>query len=299
MLSLTKWVRLHAPWRMPMTFAQKSAPYIHWEFVHPASGDRLRIIPERGGIVSGWRCGEREVLYFDQERYADPAKSIRGGIPVLFPICGNLPGDRLSVDGVDHTLAQHGFARNLPWQLQLLDDQTGVRLSLSNTDETLAAYPFAFLVEMEVRPVAMALEISTTIHNRSDKPMPFSFGLHPYFNVSDLGQTRFTGLAERCLNHLEMADAATADQLGRLPDGVDFLCRPAGPVSLIDDVTGAQLQLQHQEPMDLTVVWTEPPRQMVCLEPWTGPRQSLISGDRKLVLEPGGEQTLACRYAIA
>ena len=282
-----------------MTLTQQTAPYTHWEYVHPETGDRLRIIPERGGIVSEWRCGEREVLYFDQERYADPAKSIRGGIPVLFPICGNLPGDLLQVNGVDHTLKQHGFARNLPWQLQLLDDQSGVRLSLSSTDDTLAAYPFVFVVEMEVRPVAMALEISTTIHNRSEQSMPFSFGLHPYFNVSDLAKTRLTGLAERCLNHLEMSDAATDEQLSRLPEGIDFLCRPAGPVTLIDDVTGAQLQLQHQEPMDLTVVWTEPPRKMVCLEPWTGPRQSLVSGDRKLVLEPGTQQTVACRYAVS
>jgi galactose mutarotase-like enzyme len=37
---------------------------------------------------------------------------------------------------------------------------------------------------------------------------------------------------------------------------------------------------------------------MVCLEPWTGPRQSLVSGDRKLVLPPGGEQSLSCRYAL-
>ena len=85
-----------------MTLTQKSAPYAHWDFVHPSSGDRLRIIPERGGLVSGWCCGGREILYFDQDRYADPSKSIRGGIPVLFPICGNLPGDVLPVDGVDH-----------------------------------------------------------------------------------------------------------------------------------------------------------------------------------------------------
>jgi len=282
-----------------MTLTQQTAPYAHWEFVHLQSGDRLRIIPERGGIVSEWRCGEREVLYFDQERFADPAKSIRGGIPVLFPICGNLPGDLLQVNGVDHTLKQHGFARNLPWQIQLLDDQSGVRLSLSSNDETLAAYPFDFLMEMQVRPVAMALEISTTIHNRSNQAMPFSFGLHPYFNVSDLAQTRLTGLSERCLNHLEMADDATDEQLSRLPQGVDFLCRPAGDVTLIDDVSGAQLHLQHQEPMDLTVVWTEPPRRMVCLEPWTGPRQSLISGDRKLLLQPGTLETVACRYSVS
>ena len=282
-----------------MTLTQQSAPYAHWDFVHPSSGDRLRIIPERGGLVSGWCCGGREILYFDQDRYADPSKSIRGGIPVLFPICGNLPGDVLPVDGVDHPLKQHGFARDLPWQLQLLEDQSGVCLSLSSTDETLKAYPFPFRLEMELRPVTAALEISTTVHNCGDAAMPFSFGLHPYFNVSDLAQTRFTGLAERCLNHLEMAEAATADQLKRLPEGVDFLCRPAGPVSLIDDATGVTLELQHQAPLDLSVVWTEPPRPMVCLEPWTGPRQALVSGDRKLVLEPGAKQTLACRYSVS
>ena len=285
-----------------MTFRQQSAPYAHWEFVHPSSGDRLRIVPERGGLVSEWCCNGREVLYFDQERYADPAKSIRGGIPVLFPICGNLPDDTLPLASGTTTLRQHGFARNLPWTIELLDDQGGVRLSLVDTADTRAAYPFAFRVQMDVRPVASALEIVTTISNTSEaggEAMPFSFGLHPYFNVTDLAQTQLEGLAPRCLNHLEMADAETASQLSRLPDGVDFLTRPAGPVTLVDSAAGTRLQLQHQEPMDLTVVWTEPPRPMVCLEPWTGPRQALISGDRKLVLAAGQSTTLTCRYAVS
>lgn len=282
-----------------MTLTQQTAPYPHWEYVHPESGDRLRVVPERGGIVTEWRCGDREVLYFDAERYSDPTKSIRGGIPVLFPICGNLPGDVLPVNGIDYTLKQHGFARNLPWQLQLLDDQTGISLSLSDTEETRASYPFAFLLEMQVRPLGKALEIRTTILNRSEQVMPFSFGLHPYFNVSDLAQVELAGLNERCLNHLEMAETDTSSQLGRLPDGVDFLCRPAGPVTLIDQANGGHLQLQHQEPMDLTVIWTEPPRPMVCVEPWTGPRQSLISGDRKLEIQPGDRHELSCRYSIS
>ena len=282
-----------------MTLTQQTDPYLHWEYVHPVSGDRLRIVPERGGIVSEWCCGGRDVLYFDAERYSDPTKSIRGGIPVLFPICGNVPGDVLPVNGIDYTLQQHGFARNLPWQLQLLEDQTGISLSLSDTDETRASYPFSFLIEMQVRPVAQALEISTSILNRSEQVMPFSFGLHPYFNVTDLAQVELVGLHERCLNHLEMVDTDTTSQLGRLPDGVDFLCRPAGPVTLLDQASGARLQLQHQDPMDLTVIWTEPPRTMVCVEPWTGPRQSLITGDRKLEIQPGARCELSCRYAIS
>ena len=282
-----------------MTLTQQTDPYLHWEYVHPVSGDRLRIVPERGGIVSEWCCGGRDVLYFDAERYGDPTKSIRGGIPVLFPICGNVPGDVLPVNGIDYTLQQHGFARNLPWQLQLLEDQTGISLSLSDTDETRASYPFSFLIEMHVRPVAQALEISTSILNRGEQVMPFSFGLHPYFNVTDLAQVELVGLHERCLNHLEMVDTDTASQLGRLPDGVDFLCRPAGPVTLLDQASGARLQLQHQDPMDLTVIWTDPPRTMVCVEPWTGPRQSLITGDRKLEIQPGDRCELSCRYAIS
>jgi len=297
---------------MAMTLTQQSAPYAHWEYVHPDSGDRLRIVPERGGLVSEWRCDGREVLYFDQERYADPTKSIRGGIPVLFPICGNLPGDVLPLARGEFTLKQHGFARDLPWQLQLLEDQSGVRLSLHDNEATRTAYPFPFLVVMEVRPVPQALEISVTIRHQGDdsqgeeprsdaaaEAMPFSFGLHPYFKVTDLSRTHLEGLAPVCLNHLEMAEADTASQLARLPEGVDFLTRPAGPVTLVDDVAGTRLQLQHLDPMDLTVVWTEPPRPMVCLEPWTGPRQALISGDRKLVLAPGESRTLGCRYVIS
>ena len=43
-----------------MTFRQQSSPYAHWEFVHPTSGDRLRVVPERGGLVTGWCCEGRD-----------------------------------------------------------------------------------------------------------------------------------------------------------------------------------------------------------------------------------------------
>ena len=284
-----------------MTFRQQSAPYSHWEFVHPSSGDRLRVVPERGGLVTEWLCNGREMLYLDQERFADPAKSIRGGIPVLFPICGNLPNDCLPLADGDFTLKQHGFARDLPWQIALLADQSGVMLTLTDCADTRKAYPFGFRLQMEIRPLSAALEITITISNTSEsesEPMPFSFGLHPYFNVSDLSSSAVEGLPGRCFNHLEMADAETAAQLSRLAQGVDFLAHAARPVTLVDEQAGTRLQLQHQEPMDLTVVWTDPPRAMVCLEPWTGPRQALISGDRRLALAQGESTTLSCRYSV-
>lgn len=281
-----------------MPLIQRDAPYPHWEFSDAASGDLLRLVPERGGLISGWRCGDREVVYLDLERFLDPAQSVRGGFPVLFPITGGLPDNQLPLPQGTYTLAQHGFARQLPWRMEALADGRGVALELGDTPETLQAYPFQFLLRMEVRLAPSALEISTTITNRSAEPMPFSFGLHPYFNLSSLDGVRLEGLPAECLNHLTMAPASTAEQMQHLASGIDLLVRPTGPVRLVDEAAGATLELQLTHPFDLVVLWTEPPRPMVCIEPWSGPRQALLSGDRKIELAAGASTQLHTCYAL-
>jgi galactose mutarotase-like enzyme len=280
-----------------MTLDYRSTPYPHWEFSN-AEGDQLRMVPERGGLVTGWRCDGRELLYLDLERFLDPAQSVRGGVPVLFPICGGLPNNTLPLPQGNFNLGQHGFARQMPWQLSALDDGQGIALELNDDPTSRAAYPFAFLLRMELRLEAGALAIRTTVLNRSADPMPFSFGLHPYFNLTNLNSARFEGLPDQCLNHLSMAETSTASQMARLNDGVDLLVRPEGHVRLVDPEAGISLELELSAPMDLAVIWTEPPRRMVCLEPWSGPRQALLSGDHKLELEPGASCLLETRYRV-
>ena len=281
-----------------MPLIQRGTSYPHWEFSDPASGDLLRVVPERGGLISGWRCAGHEVVYLDLERFLDPSQSVRGGFPVLFPITGGLPDNRLPLPQGVFTLGQHGFARQLPWRLEALADGAGVQLQLADTEETLTSYPFSFLLTMKVRLEPGALEISTTVENRGSETMPFSFGLHPYFNLSSLESVRFEGLPAQCLNHLTMKDASTAEQMERLASGIDLLVRPTGPVRLVDGAAGTSLELQLSHPLDLVVLWTEPPRPMVCIEPWSAPRQALLSGDRKLELRPGASTRLHARYAF-
>jgi len=278
-----------------MALIRRDSPYPHWEVEDPGSGDLLRVVPERGGLVTGWRCGGQEILYFDAARFADPSKSVRGGIPVLFPICGGLP---------DSPLPQHGFARDQSWQLRELSNGTGVRLILSDNAETRALYPHAFGLTLELRLEPAALAITALVENRgSQDVMPFSLGLHPYFNVSSLEGMRFEGLPERCFNHLTMADADTAGQLQQLSSGIDLLVRPSGDVQMIDPGAagdpGRTITLRCCHPLDLAVLWTDPPRAMVCLEPWSGPRLALISGDRRLELAPGANMSLHTRYELS
>lgn len=292
-----------------MALTHRDTPYPHWEFQDPGSGDQLRLVPERGGLISGWRCQGRELLYLDEARFADPALSVRGGMPVLFPICGGLPDNRLPLPQGDFLLAQHGFARDLPWRLTPLADEQGVAMELGDTPATRAAYPFGFLLRLEARLTAGALELTISVRHSQPDPgetaeatgataMPFSFGLHPYFAVSSLENMEVEGLPDDCFDHLTMAAAATGPQLQRLAQGVDLLSRPSGPVRLRDRGNGREIELQTSHPWDLVVLWSEPPRPMVCLEPWTGPRQALISGDRCLELAPGASLQLHSRFEL-
>jgi galactose mutarotase-like enzyme len=281
-----------------MPLIHRTTPYPHWEFCTAGGGDLLRLVPERGGLLSGWRCNGRELLYLDEARFADPFLSVRGGMPVLFPICGNLPGDQLPLPQGRFTLRQHGFARDLPWELEPLDAGDGVRLSLSESPISLAMFPFAFRLQLELRPEPAALAITVVVHNPGAEPLPFAFGLHPYFAVSSLASTVLQGLPEECFDHGSMAPAATAPLLARLEQGIDLLAQPAGPVCLLDSQAKLALELQAEAPFDLAVVWSDPPRSMVCLEPWTAPRGALVSGERRLVVEPGAFCRLGCRYRM-
>ena len=283
-----------------MPLARASEPYDHWLYSDPASGDQLRLVPERGGLLSGWRCGGRELLYFDAERFADPSLSVRGGVPVLFPICGNLPNDTLPLTQGHFQLPQHGFARTMAWALEELGEP-GVRLVLEDDAASRAQFPFPFRLELEYRLEPKALAITARVQHRGEPDsgaMPFSLGLHPYLAVSDPAAVDLVGLPAHCLDHHTMEPADTRSRLQELGRGVDLLCAASGPVRLLDPAAGRTITLESSPPFDRVVIWTDPPRPMVCLEPWTGPRGALISGEGRLELAAGESLELNARYRV-
>jgi len=270
---------------MPISLSKKTSPYPHWEYSNTEYESLIRIVPERGGLITEWRSEDKDLLYFDLERFRDEGKSVRGGIPILFPICGDLSEGYL-VGGKKYCLKQHGFARDLPWSIDLLKDKLGISLKLVDTKDSRSCFPFFFTLVMNVYLKKRSLHISVKIYNQGQESMPFSFGLHPYFHVSNLQKIKIDGLPEKCIDQTNMKVTNSSDQIRILDKGVDFLSYPSSSVKLLDCLSRNVIELIHQEPMETTVVWTDPPRQMVCLEPWTSPRNSLVTGDRKLEIKP-------------
>ena len=258
----------------------------------------IKFCPKRGGLITNWVSDGKEILYFDEKRFIDKTKSIRGGIPILFPICGNLDIPN-SLFGKNYMqFMQHGFARDLQWQHFLNNKKNSLFLILKDTEKTKTFYPFNFLLKIEVFLKINYLKFIINIKNKTNIEMPVNFGLHPYFNISDFKNLNFIDSPLSCQDQKNNFLSNTFDELKNINNGIDLLMYTSGRSSFRDNFFKRQVTLIHPSPFDLGVIWSDPPRKMVCLEPWTSPRNSLVNGLRKISIPPNSLQILDASILI-
>ena len=246
----------------------------------------IKFCPERGGVITNWVSEKNEIIYLDEKRFLDRGKSIRGGIPILFPICGNLNISNSLFGKKYLQLPQHGFARDLPWQYSLNKKEKSLCLVLQDSEITRKYYPFDFEVRIEVTLKINCLEFKIHIENKTNSEMPINFGLHPYFNISDFKNLEFFDYPLNCQDQKRNILINTLEDLKNIHNGIDLLMYSSGKSSFRDNIFKRQVTLNHPYPFDLCVIWSNPPRQMICLEPWTSPRNSLVDGLRKILIPP-------------
>lgn len=251
----------------------------------------VELVPERGGIVTLWHYQDKEIFYLDTERYLDPTKSVRGGIPILFPICGNLVDDAYTYKGKQYNLKQHGFARNLPWEVVEQDtaNQASITLMLKSNDETLAVYPFEFELTFTYQLKGNTFKIIQRHTNKSDAEMPFSTGFHPYFFVEDKSQLTFDIPASQ---QIEKGSGKTSPFTGTFDfsqEEVDntLFDLTGNSASFTDNKKGITVTQNYSPEYTALVFWTLQGKDFICVEPWSAQRNSLNTGEDMINLAPG------------
>lgn len=208
--------------------------------------------------------------------------------PVLFPIVGRLRGDRYLWKGVEYPLRQHGFARDRVFELAA-HDAASATFVLADDDETRRAFPFSFRLAVTYRVNSATLETSFEVTNPGLDDLLFSVGGHPGFRCPLLGCERFEDYS------LVFGQAETAGRwpvvdgligappeplLGgqrELPLSRDLLSRGAlvfkdlrsTAVRLASRRSGAGVEMSF-EGFPYLGIWSKPPGDFVCLEPWCG-----------------------------
>lgn len=108
--------------------------------------------------------------------------------PVLFPIVGKVRNNTYTYQGKQYSLGQHGFARDLDFNL-VSKTASEVVFSLKSTEDTLKVYPFNFELIIKHSLEGNKVRVSWRVINTGSDTMFFSIGGHPAFNVPALGSS--------------------------------------------------------------------------------------------------------------
>jgi aldose 1-epimerase len=254
-------------------------------------GDELLALP---GGLDGYRAGRVT------------------GLPLLAPWANRLGSRRYEVggavvnlDGLDLTTDEHGLpihgtmTARPGWQVLVPSgDSLTATFDFGAHPDLLASFPFAHMLRIEASVDATRLQVDTTLVPTAGRPVPISFGYHPYLCLP--GERRADvrlRLPER--RHLELDDR-------QLPTGRAHVEEPEDELvgtRTFDDLYelgddrqlaltggGRRLVLELGQGYGHAQVFTPPASESICLEPMTAPVNALIDGACALV-PPGSSFT--------
>lgn len=270
------------------------------ETVVLSSGDTTAYLsPERGGMATRFFVSGRPVFYLDEATLTDRTKNVRGGNPVLFPSPGRLASDRFTRDGKQGALGQHGFARNEPWEVISRRDAAAT-LRLRANDRTRAGFPWDFVATLDYEVCESTLRIVARFTAEKDASLPFAFGYHPYFHVSAAEKARASvpTKATRGWDNVAKRDVAvSAIDLAEGETDLHLYDHEASAAKLVRG-DGHAVALRGSDAFRRWVVWTQPGKDFVCLEPWTAGFDALNTGDALLRVSAGETAELWLEIAL-
>lgn len=282
------------------------------------AGDGTRAaIALTGAEPVSWQVGGEEYLWSgDSEHWNRHA-------PWLFPVVGASSGGTVRVGGRNYPMAQHGFARDLPFAI-LAQGADTVTLRLEDGPDTRAYYPFPFRLDITARVRSAGLDFAIAVANTGETDLPYALGFHPAFPWPFAGGTRAAGGGYAVV--FEAAERASAPEVG--PGGL--LLREERAIPLRGDTLpldpaiftealvfrearsrtmrftgpGGRAIGMAVEDFPHLAVWTKPTAPFLSLECWTGHADwagfsgELSQRDSQRLLPPGAVARHGVRLSL-
>ena len=248
-------------------------------------GAVAEIVPERGGLITRFAVNGDEVFYLDRATLDDITKNVRGGVPILFPCAGKPPAG--------WPMKQHGFARNFPFRCMGVDDSR-LAMELASTPATLETFPFDFRLALSVELETDSLALRITVENTGLERMPVHFGLHPYFALPLAAKagTRIPTAATRAFDNT--TGAMVAYQTPDFGEGeIDLHLLDHGSHA----ATLGNRRIEWDAFLPVLVLWTQPEKPFLCVEPWSALAGELAHPQRWLT--PGASTGGVFRVTVS
>lgn len=237
--------------------------------------------------------------------------------PVLFPIVGRLVNDTYYHEGKEYSLPQHGFGRDMTFDI-IHQDKTEVTYEIQSSEETLIKYPFSFKFHITYRLIGNALTVEYKVINLDSTDMYFSVGAHPAFHCPVDSGTAYFSFAE-----VENLDSYVLEGPYRKPNK-ETIQEPADKLDISVDLFKNDVKiLENMNTNEITLrttsddtfvkmtfdgfpmvgLWSRPTgAPFVCIEPWYGVCDALGDSvelkDKKGIQKLSGHDTFVSSYDI-
>jgi len=274
-------------------------------------------LPEVGMLGTSLRSAGAEYVAL-AEGVAGYREGRQTGLPLLAPWGNRLEGWRyraadvdVDLEGLALTTEEHGLPIHgtmtaaVGWEVVEREEaRLWTRFRYGARPDLLAAFPFPHDLEIDARVDRDALQIATTLHPMSDRPVPVAFAWHPYLRLPS-GDRAAWRLRLPARDHLELDTRGIPTGASKSEDAEDA---PVGDrtfddlYALRDDHEIAlengrrRLTVQYDTGYPYAQVFAPPGADFVCLEPMTAPTNALNMGACPLVA-PG--QSFTARFSIA
>ena len=229
-------------------------------------------ISDFGAWLTKFSIGKTDILTNGYEYEKDAKIKRRGGMPILFPNAGK------QVASENLNLPQHGFARDMQWQVIDKNDNK-LTLSLKDTTDTFALFPFHFICNLIYLLNQSTLSIILTVTNTGLTVMPIAPGFHPYFNLLKEKRTRF-------INPIKDFEF----------DGTTTYINSESPLQFeLPDI--GNILLNYSDNLKNLSYWAQPDGDFICIEPWVGAEGAILQSSKAIHIKP--EQAVEFRLNIS
>jgi galactose mutarotase-like enzyme len=273
--------------------------YKIYELSDSATNSWVKVAPERGGIIFSYGVQGEELLYLNEETFHNKDKNVRGGIPILFPISGQLAGGTYEWEGKTYTMSNHGFARNASWEVigQEMDNRASLSIRLTSNEQTKLSYPFDFTVIFTYVLEGGKLTIKQEYNNQGDQPMPIYAGFHPYFKTSEKNLAYETDATKYYdYNDDQVKEFTGSIDLTNLKESVVFLDSNNPSISFGDPAVKKRIKLSYGELFKYIVLWTESGNEFICVEPWMAKTDEFNRKEELVMIN--GKESLEIEFSI-
>jgi len=268
--------------------------------------------PGYGMLGASLRHRDVELLRRVEDLAAAAAKGSTAGIPILHPWANRLGGLSYRVAGTEVTLdpssplvhlEEHGLPihgvpwSRIAWELIAAEPTRLVARLDWEREELLAIFPFPHRVELMASLEPSGLTMETTLLAGPHRPVPVTFGFHPYLGLPGLRREHWH-LALPAMQRLVL-DGQGIPTGAESPfegfDGVlgqaafdDGFALPGEGLSLSLAGGGLRITVELVAGYRYTQVFAPADKDYVALEPMTAPANALASGRGLRLVEPGG-----------